>query len=151
MSGFEFQTVPQTLCRAKAMVVSTTPYIGDWVSVRSARDLDFFIRQTSASTPSLAVSVDLSPFPVFLADKFAVPPSSAAQATPVFDPNHNYFTVSINSTFTTVWDGSSDSGGWTELGPVTGIASHYSSLRYRIVASTHDATAVDLVMTRAAE
>ena len=149
MAGsFEYQTVAQTLCRAKAMPQAT--YVGDWIPIQSARDLDFFIRQQSAGTPNLAISVDLSPFPVFIADKNAVPPSSATQPAPPFDPNHNYFTVSINATFTTVWNGSSDSGGWTELGPVTGIASHYSAIRYRIVVTTADATSVDFVMTRAA-
>ncbi len=147
-STVEFQTVAQTLCRAKAMPQAT--YVGDWIRVESARDLDFFIRQQSAGTPSLAISVDLSPFPVFIADKNSMPPASGAQPTPPFDPNHNYFTKSINATFTTVWDGSSDSGGWTELGPVAGIASHYSALRYRIVVTTADATSVDFVMTRAA-
>lgn len=149
-TGTEFLTVAQTLCRAKAMTTATGTYVGDWINIQSARDLDFFIRMTSAGAPNLAVSVDLSPFPVFLADKNAVPPSSAVQPAPPYNPDSNYFTQSINATFQKVWDGSSPEGGWSELGPVSNIASHYSSLRYRIVVTGANATAVDFVMTRAA-
>ncbi len=149
-TGTEFLTVAQTLCRAKPMTTVTGTYVGDWINIQSARDLDFFIRFTSAGAPNLAVSVDLSPFPVFLADKNAVPPSFATQPAPPYLPDNNYFTVSVNATVTAKWNGTDPNGGWIELGPVSGIASHYSAIRYRIVVTVADATAVDFVMTRAA-
>jgi len=150
-SSSQFQTVVTPLCRATAMDKTTATFVGDWHRVESARDLDFFIRFTSAGSPNLAVSVDLSPFPVFVTDKNAIPPSGGAQPTPPWLPDANYFTVSINATVTAKWNGTDANGGWIELGPVAGIVSHYSALRYRIVVTTADATSVDFVMTRAAQ
>ena len=149
MAGsFEYQTVAQTLCRALPMPQAT--YIGSWVPIQSARDLDFFIRFTSSGAPNLAVSVDLSPFPVFIARQERRPSVECGAARAPVRPQpqlrHRHRQRDRD-----------DQVGWSlgqrrldELGPVTGIASHYSALRYRIVVTTADATSVDFVMTRAA-
>ena len=148
----EYLTVAETLCRAKAMTAGTT-YAGDWHDIASARDIDFWLRMTSAGSPSLKVSVDVSPFRTFTADKWAVPPAEGSQPATTFDPSSNYLTVDLNDAFATVFNGSDANGGWTEINAPPAMKNgfaHYSSLRYRIVCSTANATTVDFIMTRAA-
>ena len=153
MPATEYLTVAETLFRAKAMTTATGTYVGDWHDIASARDIDFWFRMQSAGSPSVKISVDVSPFPRFTADKWAVPPPSETQPGPPFNPDSNYNTYDINDAFITKWDGSSAEGGWTELNAPPSMKNgfaHYSSLRYRVVVTVANVTSADFVMTRAA-
>jgi len=151
MANVEFLTVPETLFRAKALATSTGTYTGDWHDVASARDFGFWFRMTSAGSPSVKISVDVSPFPRFTADKWAIPIPAATQPSPPYNPDTSYLTIDINDAFTTVWNGSDANGGWTFLAaPPAMHGEHYASLRYRVVVTVANVTAGDFVMTRAA-
>ena len=135
------------------MTTAVGTYVGEWVNIASARDIEFWFRMQSAGSPLVKLSVDVSftkPFPTTLN---AMPPPSATQPSEPFDPSSNYKTYDLDPAFSTVFNGSDANGGWTEITPPASMKdgfAHYSSMRYRCVVTVANITAADLVFTRAA-
>ena len=140
----------------QAFPASGTAYTGSWVDVSSGQAfplsnmLGFWFRMQSAGSPSIALSLDYSPFK----SSKAVPSANTAflstEAAGIrrYDPDNNYLNAVINAAFTTVWDGSATAGGWTEFVMPADIKIPICSIRYNIVVSTANLTYADFIMTR---
>jgi hypothetical protein len=106
----------ESLFRGKAIALSATE-VSDWHSVKSCSNLAFFTRMTSAGSPSLAISIDYSPF----------------SPGDVIAPGDAFQTVALIATYTTKWNGTVGAGTFTYTACPAEVLAGAVSIRARVV------------------